>query len=72
MKIHEYQAKEIFARYSIPVTREIVCYTTDEVLAATEKLGFPSVVKAQVLTGGRGKAGGGTSCSGLRALWICA
>ena len=58
MKIHEYQAKEIFARYSIPVTREIVCYTTDEVLAATEKLGFPSVVKAQVLTGGRGKAGG--------------
>ena len=58
MKIHEYQAKEIFARYSIPVTREIVCYSTDEVVAATEKLGFPSVVKAQVLTGGRGKAGG--------------
>ena len=58
MKIHEYQAKEIFARYAIPVTREILCYNTDEVLAATEKLGFPSVVKAQVLTGGRGKAGG--------------
>ena len=58
MKIHEYQAKEIFARYNIPVTREIVCYTPDEVVAAAEKLGFPSVVKAQVLTGGRGKAGG--------------
>lgn len=58
MKIHEYQAKEIFARYAIPVTREILCYNTDEVLAASEKLGFPSVVKAQVHTGGRGKAGG--------------
>lgn len=58
MKIHEYQAKEIFARYNIPVTREIVCYTPDEVVAAAEKLGYPSVVKAQVLTGGRGKAGG--------------
>ena len=58
MKIHEYQAKEIFARYAIPVTREILCYTTAEALAAAEKLGFPAVVKAQVLTGGRGKAGG--------------
>ncbi|HNX12095.1 MAG TPA: acetate--CoA ligase family protein, partial [Paludibacteraceae bacterium] len=54
MKIHEYQAKEIFARYAIPVTREILCYTTAEALAAAEKLGFPAVVKAQVLTGGRG------------------
>lgn len=58
MKIHEYQAKEIFAQYGIPVTRELLCYTKEEVLSATEKLGFPCVVKAQVLTGGRGKAGG--------------
>ena len=58
MKIHEYQAKEIFAQYGISVTREILCYTKDEVISATEKLGFPCVVKAQVLTGGRGKAGG--------------
>ncbi|MHB9056026.1 MAG: ADP-forming succinate--CoA ligase subunit beta [Paludibacteraceae bacterium] len=58
MKIHEYQAKEIFFRYGIPVTREILCYSPDEVVAAAEKLGYPSVVKAQVLTGGRGKAGG--------------
>lgn len=58
MKIHEYQAKEIFARYNIPVTREVVCQSSDEVLLAAEKLGYPSVVKAQVLTGGRGKAGG--------------
>src|ERR1035437_1188346 len=58
MKIHEYQAKEIFARYNIPVTKEVLCYTVDEVSAATEKLGLPVVIKAQVLTGGRGKAGG--------------
>lgn len=58
MKIHEYQAKEIFSRYNIPVTREVVCCTADEAVAAAEKLGYPAVVKAQVLTGGRGKAGG--------------
>ncbi len=58
MKIHEYQAKEIFSRYLIPVTNEIVCYTVEEAVAAAEKLGLPVVVKAQVLAGGRGKAGG--------------
>jgi succinyl-CoA synthetase beta subunit len=58
MKIHEYQAKEIFARYSIPVTREKVCYNKEEVLATATELGMPVVVKAQVLVGGRGKAGG--------------
>jgi succinyl-CoA synthetase beta subunit len=58
MKIHEYQAKEIFARYNIPVTKEVLCFTVDDASAAAEKLGFPVVVKAQVLTGGRGKAGG--------------
>ena len=58
MKIHEYQAKEIFSRYGIPVTRETLCHTVDQVRSASEKLGLPVVVKAQVLTGGRGKAGG--------------
>jgi len=58
MKIHEYQAKEIFSRYRIPVTDEVVCYTVEEAVAAAEKLGLPVVVKAQVLAGGRGKAGG--------------
>lgn len=58
MKIHEYQAKEIFTRYSIPVTKEVLCHTVAEVKTATEKLGLPVVIKAQVLTGGRGKAGG--------------
>lgn len=58
MKIHEYQAKEIFSRYRIPVTDEVVCYSVAEAVAAAEKLGLPVVVKAQVLAGGRGKAGG--------------
>ena len=58
MKIHEYQAKEIFADYEIPVSDEILCHSVDEVEKAAEKLGLPVVVKAQVLAGGRGKAGG--------------
>jgi succinyl-CoA synthetase beta subunit len=58
MKIHEFQAKEIFSRYAIPVTKETVCYTTEEVSVAAEQLGYPVVVKAQVHAGGRGKAGG--------------
>ena len=58
MKIHEYQAKEIFSRYLIPVTKEVVCYTVDEAVVAAAELGLPVVVKAQVLVGGRGKAGG--------------
>lgn len=58
MKIHEFQAKEIFSRYSIPVQEGVVCYTVDEVCAAAEKFEWPIVIKAQVLVGGRGKAGG--------------
>jgi succinyl-CoA synthetase beta subunit len=58
MKIHEYQAKEFFSRYSIPITKETICYTPDEVVKAATHLGMPVVVKAQVLVGGRGKAGG--------------
>jgi|YelNatPaOPRAMG01_1025707.scaffolds.fasta_scaffold02721_5 succinyl-CoA synthetase beta subunit len=58
MKIHEFQAKTIFSRYAIPTTRELLCLTPAEVTSATETLGLPVVVKAQVLTGGRGKAGG--------------
>jgi len=58
MKIHEYQAKEILSRYEIPVTKEVLCHSVAEVETAAGHLGFPVVVKAQVLTGGRGKAGG--------------
>lgn len=58
MKIHEFQAKEIFSRYSIPVTNEKVCKTVEEVISAAQILGLPVVIKAQVHAGGRGKAGG--------------
>lgn len=59
MKIHEYQAKELFAKYGIPVEKHALCHTADGALAAYRRMGLPkAVIKAQVLTGGRGKAGG--------------
>ena len=58
MNIHEFQAKEVFARYGIPVPRGIVASTPAEAKAATEELGGRSVVKAQIHAGGRGKSGG--------------
>jgi len=58
MKIHEYQAKELFKAAGIPVPRERVASTAAEAAAAAQELGLPVVIKAQVLVGGRGKAGG--------------
>ena len=58
MNIHEFQAKEVFSRYGIPVPRGIVASTPAEAKAATEELGGQSVVKAQIHAGGRGKSGG--------------
>ncbi len=58
MKIHEYQAKDILARYGIPIQPGRVAYTPDEAAAIARELGRPVVVKAQVYVGGRGKAGG--------------
>lgn len=59
MKIHEYQAKDFFKSFGIPIFDYIVCKTPQEAVAAYNKLGVKDVVvKAQVLTGGRGKAGG--------------
>lgn len=59
MKVHEYQAKGLFADYGVPVDKSILCKTPEEAVAAYKKLGLQRcVVKAQVHTGGRGKAGG--------------
>ena len=58
MKIHEYQAKDIFARYGIPIPKGNVATTPDEVHKITKEIGYPVVIKAQVQVGGRGKAGG--------------
>ena len=58
MKIHEYQAKEIFARYGIAVPKGAVADTAGEAKSATEAFGGRAVIKAQVHAGGRGKSGG--------------
>jgi len=58
VKIHEYQAKDILARYGIPIQPGRVAQTPDEAEAIARELGGPVVVKAQVYVGGRGKAGG--------------
>lgn len=57
MKLLEYQAKEVFKKFSIPVHPGYVARNIDEVKEALEKLNFPVVIKAQVPVGGRGKAG---------------
>ncbi len=58
MDLLEYQGKQLFARYGIPVSAGEVASTADEAVAAASRVGYPVVVKAQVLVGGRGKAGG--------------
>ncbi len=58
MKIHEYQAREIFARYEIPVLQGEVCTTPEHAKEIAQKLKKSVVIKAQVQVGGRGKAGG--------------
>ena len=58
MKIHEYQAKEILARYGVPVPKGRVASTPQEAASIAGELGGNAVVKAQAHTGGRGKAGG--------------
>ncbi|NPA53015.1 MAG: ADP-forming succinate--CoA ligase subunit beta [Aquificae bacterium] len=59
MKVHEHQAKEIFAKYGLPVPRGFPAFTVEEAVEAAQELGtWPVVVKAQIHAGGRGKAGG--------------
>ncbi|MFB6080668.1 MAG: ADP-forming succinate--CoA ligase subunit beta [Haloferacaceae archaeon] len=58
MKLHEYQAKEVFADAGIPVPDSRLATSVEEVLDAVEAVGFPAAIKAQVHVGGRGKAGG--------------
>lgn len=58
MKIHEYQAKELFRSHNIPVPDGELCHQPEEAQRAAEKFGLPVAVKAQVHAGGRGKGGG--------------
>src|SRR4029453_5408655 len=58
MKIHEYQGKQLLAKYGVMVPRGVVVTNADQVPAAVQQLGLPVVVKAQIHAGGRGKGGG--------------
>ena len=58
MDLFEYQGKQLFARYGIPISPGEAVQNVEDAVAAADRLGYPVVVKAQVLTGGRGKAGG--------------
>jgi succinyl-CoA synthetase beta subunit len=58
LDLYEYQGKQFFARYGIPVSPGEAVTSVDDAVAAAERIGYPVVVKAQVLVGGRGKAGG--------------
>ena len=58
MRLFEFQGKELFSRYGIPVPRSRLADTESQALSAVDELGLPVVIKAQVLAGGRGKAGG--------------
>jgi succinyl-CoA synthetase beta subunit len=58
MKLHEYQAKSVFADAGIPTPASTLASSIDEVVEAAEDIGYPVAVKAQVHVGGRGKAGG--------------
>jgi succinyl-CoA synthetase beta subunit len=58
MKLHEYQSKQIFAKYGIPIPKGRVAATASEARQIAEELGGRVVIKSQVLVGGRGKAGG--------------
>lgn len=58
MKLHEYQSKQIFSRFGIPVPQGVVAENATEARNAAREIGLPVVIKAQVLVGGRGKAGG--------------
>ena len=62
MNIHEYQARDIFRGHGLPVPEGRVATTIDEAVTHAAALGLPVMVKAQVLTGGRGKAGGVKFC----------
>ena len=58
MKLHEYQSKQIFGKFGIPIPRGRIAATSDEARHIAEELGGRVVIKSQVLVGGRGKAGG--------------
>ncbi|MBQ6654058.1 MAG: ADP-forming succinate--CoA ligase subunit beta [Erysipelotrichaceae bacterium] len=68
MNIHEYQARELFERYGIPVGRGAAAMSAKEAVKAAEGLKAPYIIKAQIHSGGRGKAGGVKLASSIREV----
>ena len=58
MRLLEHQGRDVLHKYGIPTPKGLVAMTVEESVAAAERIGYPVVIKAQVLAGGRGKAGG--------------
>jgi len=58
LRLYEYEAKKLFSQFGIPITKGEVVETKEQAKAIALKLGKPVVLKAQILSGGRGKAGG--------------
>ena len=58
MDLLEFQGKQLFKKYGVPVSDGGAAETVDEAVAIAERIGYPAVIKAQVLIGGRGKQGG--------------
>ena len=72
MKLHEYQAKKIFADYGIPIPKGKVVRTQSEAATAAFEIGGSVVIKAQVHAGGRGKAGGVKILNTIEELSVAA
>ncbi|MEA3639991.1 MAG: ADP-forming succinate--CoA ligase subunit beta [Lamprobacter sp.] len=68
MNLHEFQAKQLFAQFGVPVPESSVVKTLDQARAASTTLGLPMMLKAQVHAGGRGKAGGVRRCGSVAEL----
>ncbi|MCP4290456.1 MAG: ADP-forming succinate--CoA ligase subunit beta [bacterium] len=68
MNIHEYQAKEIFTGFGLPVPGGTAVQNVDDAVACANEYGMPVMVKSQVLTGGRGKAGGVKFCQTIEEV----
>jgi len=68
VNIHEYQGKEIFTDFGLPVPGGTAVQSVDDAVASAQEYGLPVMVKAQVLIGGRGKAGGVKFCETIEAV----
>jgi len=68
MRLHEYEAKEVFKKCGIPVPEGKVAFSSEEAVRVAKEVGLPLVIKAQVFVGGRGKAGGVKFANNLKEV----